>query len=310
MPKPQASSQLHGILVLDKPQGPTSSDCVQRIKRELGQPKIGHAGTLDPMASGVLVVLLGQGTKLAPYLTSGAKAYRGALELGTETDTYDIQGTVTGSGSWEDLLPAQVEQEVLGWKELTEQIVPPYAAAKHKGKTLYSLARAGKDVPVKTKPVAIDQVQVLHVDFPRVGFRLRCSAGTYVRSLAHSLGQRLGCGAVLTSLIREESEPFLLEHAHSLHSVLEAPDRFSERIIPLEESLPHWPRLYTSQAQAEQIANGGRIEVSHFPDWQPTQPGRRALLLTPEGKALALAETKQHQQGLYWAVLRGLWAKR
>ncbi|MFO7800659.1 MAG: tRNA pseudouridine(55) synthase TruB, partial [Desulfovermiculus sp.] len=278
---PQKPTQQHGILVLNKPQGPTSSACVQKIKRGLCQPKIGHAGTLDPMATGVLVVLLGQGTKLAPYITAGTKIYQGTLELGKETDTYDIQGTVTETFSWGHLTAEQVKQEILAWQHLRDQIVPPYAAAKHKGRALYAIARSGKEVPIKTKPVSIDQVQVLHVELPGVGFRLRCSAGTYVRSLAHSLGKRLGCGAVLTSLIREEAEPFTLHQAHSLDSVLSEPERLTERIISLENSLPHWPRVRVTQAQADQIRNGTWLPTDQVSDREPSSPGQKALLLAP-----------------------------
>jgi len=307
---PQKPTQLHGLLILDKPKGPTSSACVQKIKRELGQPKIGHAGTLDPMATGVLVVLLGQGTKLAPYLTAGTKTYQGTIELGKETDTYDIEGRVTSTSPWRHLSADQVRQEIQAWMDVTEQIVPPYAAAKHNGRALYTLARSGKEVPVKTKPVSIDQVQVLHVELPRVGFRLRCSAGTYIRSLAHSLGKRVGCGAVLTSLIREESEPFTLYQAHCLDSVLSEPGRLPERIIPLENSLPHWPRLHVNQIQAEQIRNGTWLPVDLFSKWRPSTPGQKALFLAPTGKVLALAETRIHKSVLHWAILRGLWAKQ
>ena len=262
------------------------------------------------MATGVLVVLLGQATKLASYLSQGGKTYQGALELGRETDTYDIQGTVTRTASWKHICAEQVQREIMHWSMLDEQIVPPYSAAKHQGKTLYSLARSGRDVPVKTKPVTIDQVQVLHVELPRVSFRIHCSVGTYVRSLAHSLGKRLGCGAVLTSLIREESAPFTMQQAHSLEQVLADPDGFADKIIPLEESLPAWPKLRTSKIQAEQIQNGAWIAVEELPDWTPTQPGQKALLLSPQGNALALVETQSHQTGMYWAVLRGLWAKQ
>jgi len=307
---PHISSQQHGVLVLDKPQGPTSSSCVQKIKRQLSQPKIGHAGTLDPLATGVLVILLGQGTKLAPYLSGGWKTYQGTMELGKETDTYDIQGTLTGSGPFDHLSPDLVEQEVLAWQQLHEQTVPPYSAAKHQGRAMYDLARAGKQVPIKTKPVSIDQVKVLHVDLPRVGFRLRCSAGTYVRSLAHSLGMRLGCGAVLTSLIREECQPFTLDQAHSLDQVLAHPEHLPERVIALEDCLPQWPRLYLSHVQAEKIRNGNWVAADQVLDWKPSRPGQQALLLGPSGQALALAEARMHASGLHWAILRGLWADR
>lgn len=301
-------SQQHGVLVLDKPQGPTSSACLQKIKRQLGQSKIGHAGTLDPMATGVLLALLGQGTKLAPYLSNGWKTYHGTLELGQETDTYDIQGTLTSKSPWEHLSPQLVEQEVLAWQQLHEQIVPPYSAAKHKGKAMYSLARAGKEVPIKTKPISIDQVKVLHVDLPAVGFRLRCSAGTYVRSLAHSLGMRLGCGAVLSELTREESSPFGLDRAVGLEDLLHNPGALSANVLSLPKALPHWPKLSLSSDQAAGIRNGNWLRVEELKGYTPRGEGERALFLTTQEAPIALMETRLWRGELYWAILRGLWS--
>ena len=303
------SSQQHGVLILNKPQGPTSSACVQDIKKRLKQPKIGHAGTLDPLATGVLVILLGQGTKLAPYLSAGSKTYTGHLELGKETDTYDIQGNLIQERSWTHLSPEEVQGKIMAWSELKEQTVPPYSAAKHKGKPLYALSRAGKEVPVKTKPVSIDQVQVVHVDLPTVIFRVRCSPGTYVRSLAHSLGKRLGCGAVLTSLNREETSPFSLDQAHSLQSVLDEPEGLPDKVLSLEESLRHWPRLLLTWEQRDQVRNGTWLAALDC-TWQPGGPGEQALLLSPEGGAEALVESRMHRGRLHWAILRGLWSGR
>ncbi|MBP9944480.1 MAG: tRNA pseudouridine(55) synthase TruB, partial [Desulfomicrobium sp.] len=189
-----ALKQLDGVLVLHKPGGPTSADCLNQIKRGLGQKKIGHAGTLDPMATGVLVVLLGQGTKLAGYLSDDRKTYRGSLILGQTTDSYDVQGKVLSEASWQHLDPETVRAEILGWQGTMSQEVPPVSAAKHQGKPLYALHRAGKEVPVKVKDVTIFDSQVLSLDLPVTSFRVTCSAGTYIRSLAHSLGMRLGCG--------------------------------------------------------------------------------------------------------------------
>ena len=205
--------QQHGILVLDKPKGFSSARCVARLKR-LGQKKIGHAGTLDPMATGVLLVLLGHATKLSGYLLEGGeKRYAGTLRLGLTTDTWDIEGAVVSESplhasgpdgsSWAGLpLEAAVRREVDAWLEVREQPVPPYSAAKHQGQPLYKLARAGKDVPAKVKSIRVSHAEVQWVDLPDVRFRVTCSSGSYIRSLAHSLGMRLGCGATLTELTR------------------------------------------------------------------------------------------------------------
>ena len=190
--------QQNGVLVLNKPSGPTSNRCITAIKR-MGQKKIGHAGTLDPMAGGVLLVLLGQGTKLSGYLLGGgAKIYRGTLELGRETDTWDREGTVLAENGWDGISADAVRRDIASWTGSHMQPVPPYSAAKHNGRPLYSLARSGQDVPEKTKRVEISQAEVLSIELPAVSFRVKCSSGTYIRSLAHSLGMRLGCGAVLT----------------------------------------------------------------------------------------------------------------
>ena len=202
MTKP-TGKQLDGVLVLHKPGGPTSTDCLNKIKWALGQKKIGHAGTLDPMATGVLVVLLGQGTKLANYLSTDRKTYRGSLILGQTTDTYDVQGKVLADAPWTHLASETVREEILAWRGTISQEVPPVSAAKHEGKPLYALHRAGKETPVKVKDVTIFDVEILELALPHVTFRVTCSAGTYIRSLAHSLGKRLGCGAVLSELERE-----------------------------------------------------------------------------------------------------------
>lgn len=300
--------QLDGLLVLNKPSGPTSAGCLTEIKRHLGQRKIGHAGTLDPLASGILLVLLGQGTKLAPYLSEDSKTYLGELRLGISTDTYDIQGEileehpVTAS-------PEQVREEVLIWQDLTEQEVPAYSAAKHNGKPLYSLARAGEEVPVKTKPVTIFAAELLDVALPAAKFRVRCSTGTYVRSLVHSLGMRLGCGAVLTSLVREESSPFGLDRAHGLDDVLSEPERFGEKVIPLADALPHWAKFRLTEPLAALVRNGTWLPVLDVPGkLLAGTKGQKAMLLDPDGEPLALVEGTLRNDECKWAILRGLWS--
>lgn len=304
----RSKGQLDGILVLDKPEGPTSAGCLAAIRRGLDQGKIGHAGTLDPMATGVLLVLLGHGTKLAPFLTEGRKTYRGELLLGTETDTYDIQGEVVAQKPFDHLSAEDVERVVLSWTELTEQEVPPVSAAKHQGRPLYALARAGKDVPVKVKGVTIFSAEVLDTDLPRLSFRITVSAGTYVRSLVHSLGMRLGCGATLTKLVRERCHPFGLEQAVQMDALLAEPERFPERVIALRDALPHWPRAVLTEDQAAQVKNGTWLPVATAPaDEAQGNPGDRALLVGPDEAPVALAEAREQGGSLLWSIIRGLW---
>jgi len=297
-------AQQHGILVLDKPSGPTSAACLNAIKHKIGQKKIGHAGTLDPMATGVLLVLLGHGTKLAPYLTSGVKTYLGELRLGLTTDTYDIQGRIIEEHSYDHLNEKKVEQAILLWQSLNEQEVPPVSAAKYRGKPLYKLHREGKEVPVKTKSIHISQVEIITLDLPLVVFRVTCSQGTYIRSLAHSLGKRLGCGATLTGLRRERCHPFGLVQAHSLDEVVDDPSGFPERVIPLVKALPHWPIMVVNHEQAAAVKNGTWLPV--FPEEHPKESDKH-MLVDPEGNPLALVQATMRDDSLYWAILRGLW---
>lgn len=302
----KATEQLDGVLVLHKPTGPTSTDCLNSIKRTLRQKKIGHAGTLDPMATGVLVVLLGQGTKLASYLSEDRKTYRGQLILGQTTDTYDVQGQILSESPWAHFEEEVVRAAVLDWKNATQQEVPPVSAAKHQGRPLYALHRAGQEVPVKTKDITIFGVEVLSIALPRVSFRVTCSAGTYIRSLAHSLGKRIGCGAVLSELEREASHPFTLDQAHTLETVLAHEENLAELVIPMAQALPHWPKLVLTNQQAELVKNGAWLPTVLFPAY-PAQTGDRAMLLAPDGAPLALAEAKKRNQDLSWSILRGLW---
>lgn len=295
-----ALPQLHGVLVLDKPAGPTSARCLGAIKR-LGQKKIGHAGTLDPMATGVLLVLLGEATKIASHVMAGEKTYLGTLQLGRTTDTYDSQGAVTSEAPWEQITPETLGAAVAGWRELSTQEVPPYSAAKHQGKPLYALARRGIAAPVKQKAVTIFDAQVVSMDLPSVTFRVRVSSGVYVRSLVHSLGKRVGCGAVLTALTREASGPFAIEGAHGLDAILAAPETLPERIIPLEAALADWPVVTLDAAAAVLVGQGVRLPVAGA-----YAPGTRALLASDTGRPLALAKAETADGGLRWVIMRGL----
>jgi len=305
--KKRSPEQRDGLLILNKPSGPTSAACLNDIKHRLKQYKIGHGGTLDPMATGVLLVLLGHGTKLAPYLSGGTKTYSGTFRLGITTDTLDIQGKVVKEAPVEATAD-DVEREVYHWKELTEQEVPAYSAAKHEGKPLYALAREGKETPVKMKPIVISHVETLDVRMPEASFRVSCSAGTYIRSLVHSLGMRMGCGATLTSLVRESSEPFALARAFDLEDVLENPETFPEKVIPLKDTLPHWPRYRLTGPLTGLVMNGSWLPVNSRPgELLAGELGDRAMLLDPEDEPLALVEAKLQDGKPKWAILRGLW---
>ena len=300
--------QQHGILLLNKPKGPSSGGCISKIKR-LGQKKIGHAGTLDPMAQGLLIVLLGQGTKLSNYLMAGGeKVYSGTIKLGETTDTWDAEGQITATADWQHITEEDVRAEVAHWLETTEQEVPAYSAAKHKGKSLYKLAREGKETPVKIKTVKISEAATLSVELPFLRFRVRCSTGTYIRSLAHSLGIRLKCGAVLTELIREYSHPFSLDNACEPDDLVENPELLESKIISLEEALPTWPKIILSDEETALVKNGNPIPYDPEQIAQmPFSIGVTAMLLDSNRTPLALAETSIVQRQPVWSIMRGLW---
>lgn len=300
--------QAHGVLVLDKPSGPTSARCLNLLKR-MGQKKIGHAGTLDPLASGVLLVLLGQATKLSGHLLAdGGKVYSGSLRLGQSTDTWDIQGQVTAEAGWEHITPAQVHEAIASWCDLKEQPVPPYSAAKHEGQPLYRLARKGLAAPSKVKRMEISQAEILELSLPLVRFRVACSSGTYIRSLAHSLGMRLGCGAVLTELIREYSHPFGLDVACDMQALSADPSLLARSLRPIEDALPSWPRVLVTPSQAQKVRNGMALPCVETPPagGAPLREDGHAILMT-DGEVLALVRRQATPAGFCWAVVRGLW---
>ncbi len=209
----------HGILNVDKPKGMTSHDVVARVRRLAGQRQVGHAGTLDPMATGVLVVLLGKATRLSEYLMRSTKTYRAVVRLGVETDTYDAEGEIVSEKPVPEL-DARALEEVLGrFVGEIEQVPPAFSALKRDGVPMYRLARAGKEVRPKPRKVTIEALELESWEPPLLTLRVVCSSGTYVRSLAHDLGQAIGCGAHLAGLTRLASGAFTLAEAHPLDEI-------------------------------------------------------------------------------------------
>lgn len=294
--------QQHGLLIVDKPYGLSSAQCTNRLKR-LGQKKIGHAGTLDPMATGVLLVLLGYATKISSYLMAGGKKiYRGTIQLGRTTDTWDNQGSIIAEKPWDQISAEEIKAQIAGWIGRSQQPVPPYSAAKYEGQPLYRLARAGKEISIKTKEINILDVEILHLDLPNISFRVVCSSGTYIRSLAHSLGTRLGCGAVLIELIREYSHPFGLNQAIPLEKLLaESEDFLLEHLLPVTAALPDWSVLTISDDKVADVKNGKALPRSLDHEEKNT------ILLAPDQTPLALLAPGESMGKPVWTILRGLW---
>ena len=216
---------MNGVLIIDKPSGFTSHDVVNRVRRILGQRSIGHLGTLDPMATGVLPLVTGSLTRLAQFYTSAEKTYEGVIRFGFATDTYDAEGEASSERREVALRAEEVHALATHFRGMIEQTPPPFSAKKIHGVPAYKLARKHKDVVLKPVQVEIKEFEILGVEADRARFRARVASGTYMRSVAHDMGQRLGCGAHLESLRRTAVAEFTLADAHTLEQLTEAANR-------------------------------------------------------------------------------------
>ncbi|HHS97925.1 MAG TPA: tRNA pseudouridine(55) synthase TruB [Chloroflexi bacterium] len=272
---------MDGILNLNKPQGMTSHDVVDRVRAVARQRRVGHAGTLDPMATGVLLVCLGRATRLAEYLMASPKIYRARIRLGTATDTYDAEGRVV------EERPVRVDrQEVEAALERFRgrilQVPPMYSAIKHKGQPLYRLARQGITVEREPRPVEIYDLRLIRWEPPDLTVEVTCSPGTYIRSLAHDLGQALGCGAHLAGLVRLASGDFRLEDAIPLDEL--TPERLPEVLLPPDAALRRFPAFHLDEGAARAVRSGRAI-AGPPPDGEPL-----ARAYGPDGSFLAVLE--------------------
>ncbi len=251
---------LLGIINLNKPTGKTSHDMVSFVRRTLGLKRVGHAGTLDPLASGVLPILVGKATGLSDLLTEKTKTYVAGVRLGIETDSYDVTGTVTGTC---DIRPEEnaIHQTAQGFLGDISQLPPMYSAVKMGGKKLYELARQGVTVERKPRPVTIHSLSCF--DFTEAGFSMevQCSKGTYIRSLCHDLGKAAGTCAAMSSLVRTQSGPFLLENSVTPEEVAAAVEAGeTDRILlPVETVLSQYPAVKLSESVVPKIKNGLRM---------------------------------------------------
>jgi len=252
-----------GILLIDKMEGDTSFDAVRKVRRVLKVKKAGHAGTLDPFATGLLIVLLGQGTKLSSYLMSAEKNYRATMRLGIETDTLDPTGRIVQTKPVTGLDAETIRATALGFVGEIEQVPPIYSAIKHKGRRAYELARKGISVELEKRKVKILSLEIVSIELPDVTMEVTCSSGTYIRSLAADLGTKLGTGAHLKALRRLWSGPFGIKDAVNLKTIgskaLE--DILQGNIIPLRDALPHLKEVQVDDLMAKKIRNG------HQPQW-------------------------------------------
>lgn len=275
--------ELDGILNINKPEGLTSHDVVARVRRVSGQKKVGHAGTLDPMASGVLLLCLGAATRVAEYLMASDKLYEARIRLGITTDTYDAEGRIMDQTEV-TVTRDQVEQELSTFVGKLAQTPPMYSALKHEGTTLYRLARQGQTVVRAPRAVEVYELKLLAWAPPELKLQVHCSKGTYIRSLAHDLGQRLKCGAHLVGLVRLASGSFRIEQAIDMNEMEAAfvASGGAHLLQPVDAALQAFPAVTVDQATETAIAHGQRVELPIVTD----APLSRAY--SADGRLLAL----------------------
>lgn len=239
-PVPEGPPMPDGLILIDKPAGPTSHDVVDLIRRRFRIPKVGHGGSLDPQATGLLIILIGKGTKISDRFLGSDKEYEGTIRLGLTTNSYDLDGEVTSTAPFEGITRERLLEAMDAFRGDLMQTPPMVSAIKKNGVPLYKLARQGETVERAPRLIHLYEFSMLSFAPPDLEFRIRCTKGTYIRSIAHDLGQALGCGAALARLRRTASGAFRVERAMPLDTVLElSPAGLAERIVPLAGALPN-----------------------------------------------------------------------
>ncbi|MDP2268870.1 MAG: tRNA pseudouridine(55) synthase TruB [Deltaproteobacteria bacterium] len=282
---------MNGIIIIDKPAGITSHAVVQDVKKILGAKKVGHTGTLDPLATGVLPVCVNEGTKLAQFFNLDRKEYRATLLLGVTTDTYDVEGKIIAeTNSCVDR--ADIARALLSLVGTRQQVPPPYSAVKYQGQPLYKWARKGINIVSLPRTIEIYHISLEEIALPYVTFSVACSKGTYIRSLCVEIGELLGCGACLAGLRRIQSGHYSEREAFSLAAVEEGEKKEAllQHLIPLADALPDLPVIPVDKPLAEKIRQGYQpVFDSLFPDHIPFLAAGDVLRLKQERQLVAIA---------------------
>jgi tRNA pseudouridine55 synthase len=291
---------ISGLLLIDKPAGITSFAVVRRVRKALQVKKVGHLGTLDPFATGLLPLALGEATKLTQFLLDEPKTYLATLRLGMETDTQDLTGQITAKS---DCLPSPEEvcRGACSFVGEIDQVPPMYSAVHHQGERLYKLARRGETVEAAPRKVMIHRLEIEDVALPRVTLKVECSKGTYIRTLAHDLGRALGCGAHLVGLTRLAVGPFRLEEALPLDVIEQtvAPEHLQQRLIPLVRCLPGLKAVRVDGFQARRLAQGRTL-----PWLEPDPAAGEKVRVVAEDSLVAVATVREQGEGQVLAPVR------
>lgn len=280
-------TDLNGVLPVDKPTGPTSHDVVARARRALGLRRIGHTGTLDPFASGLLLLCLGPSTRLAEYLTALPKQYRATMRLGVATDTDDLTGTpITTSDEWQDLSPEAVEAALAAQVGTILQQPPAYSAKRVRGERMYEAARRGESVERKPAPVTIHAIHIVRVTLPEVEFDVECGSGTYIRAIARDAGERLGVSGHLTALRRTAIGPISVERAIQLDDLADR-DRAAQVLLTPASALAHLSTVTLTDEEVQAVLHGRAVPAAvDLPDEEPL------VLLSPERELVAVGSRR------------------
>ncbi len=280
---------VHGILNLFKPAGPTSMEVVRRVKRLTREAKVGHGGTLDPIAAGVLPIFFGSASRTMEYLIDSTKVYRAEVTLGVTTDTLDSAGAVTARKDPSGVTREDVERALGSFRGAIAQMPPAYSALKHEGQRMYELARAGQETPRKPRQVQVMRLEMTRWDPPLVGLDVECGRGVYIRSLAHDIGEALGCGAHLSALTRLRTGPFRAEEGVTLEALEEAVNKggWEELLHPVDTVLSHLPAAIVLKPMAVAISRGQQAPLAAHKR-NTLQHGELCRVYSSEGRFIAL----------------------
>ena len=281
---------IHGVLNIYKEKGYTSHDVVAKLRGIVGQKKIGHTGTLDPDAVGVLPVCLGKATKLCDMLTDKNKTYETVMLLGRVTDTQDVSGVVLREQDTSCLAETTVRNAIFSFLGDYMQVPPMYSALKVNGKKLYELAREGVEVERKARPVKILDIQIKEINLPRVRMSVTCSKGTYIRTLCHDIGELLGCGACMEELIRTKVSRFEIKDALTLEqvSVLKQEERLGEILIPIDEMFSDYEAVTLKDEFMSMVYNGNVFFPKHLKQYIELTDGKMVRVYDGDGNFIAI----------------------
>ncbi len=285
----------NGIINVYKEKGYTSFDVVARMRGICGQKKIGHTGTLDPDAEGVLPVCLGKATKVCDMLTDSDKVYRAVMQFGVETDTQDLSGTILKEADTSGLTEQKVMDTVMQFEGEIFQVPPMYSALKVNGKKLCDLARAGVTVERKARPVTIYKIQVESIELPYVTMTVSCSKGTYIRTLCHDIGQKLGCGAAMKSLVRLQAAGYCIEHAYKLDTLQEFKEAgtLKDVVTPIEQVFEVYPVLTAKPEFDIMLKNGNKMSLQQFQETIKPESELKVRVRMSDGRFAAVYEYRE-----------------